>query len=117
MNSSTSRRMAARLGATALMVAVAVAVPPPAWAAEGFVAGAPGLGDPFFPLAGNGGYDVTNYSIELGYDPATRHLDGTTTIAATTMPKMISPRGGDAGGDATAQEAHPACVGGEARTE
>ncbi len=88
MNSWTSRRMAARLGATAFMVAVAVAVPPQAWAAEGFVAGAPGLGDPFFPLAGNGGYDVTNYSIELGYDPATRHLDGTTTIAATATQNL-----------------------------
>ena len=33
--------------------------------------GSPGLGDPFFPLAGNGGYDVTNYALRLSYDPAT----------------------------------------------
>ena len=46
-------------------------------------AGAPGLGDPFFPLAGNGGYDVGHYGLTLAYDPATRVLDGTAVIRAT----------------------------------
>jgi aminopeptidase N len=40
------------------------------------VIGAPGVGDPFFPLAGNGGIDVRDYSLRLAYDPATRRLDG-----------------------------------------
>jgi aminopeptidase N len=40
------------------------------------VIGAPGVGDPFFPLAGNGGIDVQDYSLRLAYDPATRRLDG-----------------------------------------
>ena len=31
-----------------------------------------GSGDPFFPLAGNGGYDVGHYGLALDYDPATR---------------------------------------------
>jgi aminopeptidase N len=82
-----SRRGTFRIGAAVLMAA-AVAVPGPAWAAEGFVAGAAGLGDPFFPLAGNGGYDVTNYSLELSYDPATRRLDGATTISATATQSL-----------------------------
>jgi len=60
-----------------------LAVAAPAGAVDGFTPGAPGLGDPFFPLAGNGGYDVTNYALRLGYDPATNHLDGTVTIRAT----------------------------------
>ena len=42
--------------------------------------GAPGAGDPFFPLAGNGGIDVSDYGLELAYDPATRLLQGTATL-------------------------------------
>jgi aminopeptidase N len=42
--------------------------------------GAPGVGDPFFPLAGNGGIDVSDYSLDLAYDPAVRRLDGTATL-------------------------------------
>ena len=44
--------------------------------------GAPGLGDPFFPLAGNGGYDVAHYRLDLGYDPAATRLDGFAVIQA-----------------------------------
>jgi len=38
--------------------------------------GAAGVDDPYFPNEGNGGYDVRNYDLTLGYDPATDHLDG-----------------------------------------
>ena len=31
--------------------------------------GAPGIGDPYFPLDGNGGYDVAGYDLDLKYDP------------------------------------------------
>jgi aminopeptidase N len=82
-----SRRQGIRIGVAAL-TAVVVGFPGPALAAESFVAGSAGLGDPFFPLAGNGGYDVTNYSLDLGYDPATRRLDGTTTITATATQNL-----------------------------
>ena len=81
------RRAVLRLGAT-VTVAAAVAVPSPAWAAEPFTPGSAGLGDPFFPLAGNGGYDVGHYSLQLGYDPATRRLDGTATIQATATQNL-----------------------------
>ena len=33
--------------------------------------GAPGIGDPYFPLAGNGGYDVGHYPLDIDYDPPT----------------------------------------------
>ncbi|NUW43529.1 M1 family metallopeptidase [Nonomuraea rhodomycinica] len=46
-------------------------------------AGAPGIGDADFPLDGNGGYDVGHYGVTIGYTPATKHLDGVTTIDAT----------------------------------
>ncbi|MEV4102195.1 M1 family metallopeptidase [Nonomuraea sp. NPDC049649] len=54
---------------------------PPAAARAG--AGAPGIGDPHFPLDGNGGYDVAHYALEIGYVPASKHLDGEATIRAT----------------------------------
>ena len=44
--------------------------------------GAPGLGDPYFPLDGNGGYDVDRYVLDLSYDPLTDVLGGTATITA-----------------------------------
>ena len=44
--------------------------------------GAPGAGDPYFPLDGNGGYDVQHYLLELTYDPATDLLVGVATIRA-----------------------------------
>jgi len=63
----------------ALAAAVILAAPA---AASRFEPGAPGLGDPFFPLAGNGGYDVKHYALDLEYVPATNQLDGRATIFA-----------------------------------
>jgi hypothetical protein len=48
------RAAAGRLGAIMLVVAV-LAAAAPAGAADRFTPGSLGLGDPFFPLAGNGG--------------------------------------------------------------
>jgi aminopeptidase N len=61
---------------TSMFLAVGAA---PASAASSI--GAPGVGDPFFPLAGNGGIDVTNYALTLAYDPATRRLEGSATLS------------------------------------
>jgi aminopeptidase N len=47
-----------------------------------FTPGSAGLGDPFFPNAGNGGYDVSHYALTLDYQPATNQLAGTAVIAA-----------------------------------
>jgi aminopeptidase N len=77
-----------RTGGTALVAAAVVALPGPVAAAADFTPGSPGLGDPFFPLAGNGGYDVAHYSLRLAYDPATRVLDGTATIRATATQNL-----------------------------
>src|SRR4051794_7560192 len=66
-----------------VVCAAGLVVAAPAVAAP--VAGAPGVGDPFFPLAGNGGIDVSDYGLDLAYDPAANRLDGTATlkVAAT----------------------------------
>ncbi|GLZ40375.1 M1 family metallopeptidase [Actinokineospora sp. NBRC 105648] len=45
--------------------------------------GSPGIGDPYYPDDGNGGYDVTAYEVSISYDPATRQLMGDTTVVAT----------------------------------
>jgi aminopeptidase N len=65
------------LGAVAIvLIAVGTAGAAP------FTPGSAGLGDPFFPNAGNGGYNVSNYSLTLDYTPATNHLAGTAVITA-----------------------------------
>lgn len=45
--------------------------------------GEPGVGDPYFPGLGNGGYDVGHYGLDLVVDPITNRLDGVVTVAAT----------------------------------
>jgi aminopeptidase N len=50
--------------------------------------GAPGIGDPYYPLDGNGGYDVRHYGIRLSYQPSTDELWGSTTILATTTQEL-----------------------------
>jgi aminopeptidase N len=61
----------------------------PAGAAVG-APGAPGIGDTYYPLDGNGGYDVSHYNIRLSYQPATDLLSGTTTILARTTQDLSS---------------------------
>jgi aminopeptidase N len=78
VSSVLSRRAAT--GAVAALTALAVATP--AAATGGSTIGSPGLGDPYFPLAGNGGYDVRHYALDLDYTRATNHLDGTAVITA-----------------------------------
>ncbi|MFB6556841.1 M1 family metallopeptidase, partial [Streptomyces sp. NPDC056405] len=45
-------------------------------------AGGGGLADPLFPALGNGGYRVSHYGLDLDYDVAERHLDGSAAITA-----------------------------------
>jgi aminopeptidase N len=72
----------AALGA-ALALAAAAA---PASAAS--TIGAPGVGDPFYPLGGNGGLDVRDYRLKLAYDPAARRLEGTATLSVVATQEL-----------------------------
>jgi aminopeptidase N len=47
--------------------------------------GAPGLGDPYFPRLGNGGYDVADYALDFRYNRRTNRLAGVTTISARAL--------------------------------
>ena len=57
---------------------------------QAFEPGAPGLGDEYFPLDGNGGYDVNHYDLDLAYDPATDTLTGVATIEARATQNLSS---------------------------
>ncbi|MFJ4682142.1 M1 family metallopeptidase [Streptomyces sp. NPDC088789] len=50
--------------------------------------GAPGIGDPYYPDYGNGGYDVSHYDLRLKYRPADDRLEGTATLLARTTQEL-----------------------------
>ncbi len=88
-----------RLAAAAFVVlACLVVAPSGASAAVGWEAsrdweykpGAPGIGDPYFPLDGNGGYDVQHYNLKFSYTPATDTLRGVATIDARAKRNLSS---------------------------
>jgi aminopeptidase N len=66
----------------ALALAVGCLVLAPAARAD---IGAPGVGDPYFPREGNGGYDALHYDLELSYTPRTNRLSGTAQIQARAL--------------------------------
>src|SRR4051794_41427843 len=47
--------------------------------------GASGVGDPYFPGEGNGGYDALHYDLKLSYTPRTDRLAGTALIQARAL--------------------------------
>lgn len=48
------------------------------------VVGAEGIGDPYYPNMGNGGYDVQSYDMTLDVDMENQQLSGTVVISAIT---------------------------------
>ena len=53
-----------------------------------FSAGSAGLGDPYFPSLGNGGYDAGHYALRLSYVPSTHRLSGTVTMTARAVQNL-----------------------------
>ncbi|HEY7224264.1 MAG TPA: M1 family metallopeptidase [Micromonosporaceae bacterium] len=53
-----------------------------------FGPGSDGIGDSYYPKAGNGGYDVGNYDLDVRYDPAAGELTGNATITATATANL-----------------------------
>jgi aminopeptidase N len=84
--SERGRRSAAGVVVVAVLAGVLVGGPAVTAASAGPIVGtpgAPGIGDPYFPHLGNGGYDVSDYHLDLAYGPAKYHISGTATITAT----------------------------------
>ncbi|MFE5141457.1 M1 family metallopeptidase [Streptomyces fagopyri] len=76
----------ARLGALAtaaasFLVIAASSAPKP---------GADGIGDPYFPQLGNGGFDARHYDLDVAYNPDTDRLDGRTTLTARATQNLSS---------------------------
>jgi aminopeptidase N len=72
--------------AAAALLLVLLAAP----ARADFTPGAAGGGDPFYPQAGNGGYEVRHYSIKLDYEPQNEQLAGDVTIDARATQDLSS---------------------------
>ncbi|MCU1691326.1 MAG: metallopeptidase [Frankiales bacterium] len=81
------RRTATVLTALALASPLLATVPA---VAGGTSAGATTGGDPYFPQAGNGGYDVSHYGLDLTYTPSSGRLDGTADVALTATQDLDS---------------------------
>ncbi len=56
----------------------------------GPVDGSTSGGDPYFPNAGNGGYDVQHYAIDIRYDPVSRAVDAAATVRLRTTAALRS---------------------------
>ena len=53
-----------------------------------FVKGSAGLGDPYFPRAGNGGYNVPHYGIDLPLQAEPNFMRARTKILATATENL-----------------------------
>ena len=85
-----SRRAPQRPITAALVAAAALAALPSAAAAQGFGPGGDGVGDPYFPTAGNGGYDVSHYELDLDYTPKRARIDARAAITATATQDLVA---------------------------
>ncbi|MFE6827131.1 M1 family metallopeptidase [Streptomyces sp. NPDC057690] len=83
---SPSVRLVPAMAAAALLLALTACddegAPDTSGARARDVSGAPGVGDPYFPQAGNGGYDVSHYGLTLAYTPDGNRLTGTAVVTA-----------------------------------
>ena len=69
-------------------LATASAVPAPAGGAP--IDGSHSGGDPYFPEAGNGGYDVQHYDVDIRYTPADRRFEATAAVRLRTTVALRS---------------------------
>ncbi len=76
--------------ALALLVAILLAVALASLACADPDAGLAGVGDPYFPQAGNSGYDVASYEISLAVDPASDGIEGVVVILSQTTQNLRS---------------------------
>jgi aminopeptidase N len=80
-------RRVVTVAVSSLVLALSVAVPASAAPVAG-TPGASGIGDPYYPLDGNGGYDVGKYGLAVRYDPSTDVLTATATITAVATQNL-----------------------------
>lgn len=72
-------------------VAITAVIVPEEAVGEEAKAGTSGLGDSYYPGFGNGGYDVTHYTLDITVkDVSTSNLSASTTIEATATQDLLS---------------------------
>ncbi|MFJ4717207.1 M1 family metallopeptidase [Streptomyces sp. NPDC088785] len=79
---SRSAKLAALTVAAASFTLIAAAPAP--------TPGSAGIGDPYFPELGNGGFDALHYDLDVAYSPDTDRLDGRTTLTARATQNLSS---------------------------
>jgi aminopeptidase N len=84
---SPRNRIAEWQAGLALTVLVAALFAAPA---DAQTPGAAGIGDPYFPLAGNGGYEVDHYDLGLKVRPKVDRVKAVATISATATQSLSS---------------------------
>ncbi len=62
--------------------------PTPSATSDPSTIGSPGIGDPYFPLLGNGGYDVQHYTVDLAVDMDANTIAGTVTVNANATQNL-----------------------------
>jgi aminopeptidase N len=72
----------------AVVSSVVLAGAPAGAAASPARPGAAGVGDPYYPLDGNGGYDAKHYDLDLRYVPATDVLSGVVTVRSRATQQL-----------------------------
>ncbi len=77
--------LAAVLAVLALVAALLASRSPEPAGPSPEVRGGAGLGDPYYPHAGGGGYDVQHYAVQVRAGAPGSELQGTTTITATAV--------------------------------
>jgi len=75
---------------TPTLSAIPTQSPGPSQTDAAYGPGADGIGDAYFPTAGNGGYDVGDYDLNVLYDPVSKQLTGVATITATATANLTS---------------------------
>ena len=77
------------MAGTVLALTCPVLVVTPALA-DPYDPGSTSGGDPYFPAAGNGGYDVGHYDLTLAFDPVSGRLDATAVVTLTATADLDS---------------------------
>lgn len=79
-----TRHRLTRVSIAAALLTVALSPVP----AQAQAPGAPGVGDPYFPFAGNGGYQVDDYDLRLGFNPVKGTIRASASITATSTQSL-----------------------------
>ncbi|MCX3062694.1 M1 family metallopeptidase [Streptomyces beihaiensis] len=79
--SRSARAAAVAVAAASFCLVAAAPAPAP---------GSAGIGDPYFPDLGNGGFDARHYTLDVAYHPGTGRLDGRTTLTARATESLSS---------------------------